>query len=387
VATPGPGPRPVRDPARERRAAKSCNGFAYTMYSNAAPRDDFLFSPPSLAFALAMTTAGARGETRAELARALHSDDPEQVTGDYGALLAALSARPSETGAELDLASSIWVQQGISCRPEFLDLLGTRFGAATGEADFARSLASARVAINRWAVEQTHGRIADLLAEHDIDPLTRLVIASAAYLKDTWVRPFDPSVTRDEPFASPGGRIAVRMMHREGPFRFARYGHAQVLELPYRSGRSMLVLLPDPDIGLAEIERHLAEVYAGASNALSLRAVDVALPRWATTSSLDLVHALKAMGVTLAFRPGDADLSGMVEGMPLHVGKVLQKAWVRVDEAGTEAAAASAVTVEAESLATSVVRFHADHPFAYVIRDNVTGVALFAGRVSAPREP
>ncbi|HEY2593489.1 MAG TPA: serpin family protein, partial [Chloroflexota bacterium] len=206
LAAPAPPPRPVRDPAREHRAAESCNGFAYTMYGNAAPRDDFLFSPPSLAFALAMTAAGARGETRAELARALHSDDPEQVAGDYGALLAALSARLSETGAELDLASSIWVQQGISCRPEFLDLLGTRFGAATGEADFAGSLASARVAINGWAFEQTHGRIVDLLAEHDIDPLTRLVIASAAYLKDTWVRPFDPSVTRDEPFATPGGR-------------------------------------------------------------------------------------------------------------------------------------------------------------------------------------
>jgi serpin B len=177
------------------------------------------------------------------------------------------------------------------------------------------------------------------------------------------------------------------MMHREGPFRFARYGHAQILELPYRSGRSMLVVLPDPDIGLAEIERHLAEVYAGASNALSLRAVDVALPRWTTTSSLDLVHALKAMGVTLAFRPGHADLSGMVDGMRLHVGKVLQKAWIRVDEAGTEAAAVSAATIEGESLAKSVVHFHVDHPFAYVIRDNVTGVALFAGRVSAPREP
>jgi len=371
-------------------AVAASNKFGFELYARVKDGgENVICSPVSASIALTMAWAGARGATGREMTRALAlpPTEPAQTHAAFASLLAALNARGEKGDVTLQVADRLWAQEGLSFQPAYLRLLSDRYRAPLESVDFARATEQARVTINRWAAVQTHDRIREVLRPGDLSTLTRLVLTNAVYLKATWAVEFAKGHTVDGPFTSPKGEVVAKMMHKTASFRYARAQDLQILELDYRGGLSMVVVLPDAADGLAAAERRLAGSYQAWLKALDFKLIDLKLPRWTVTSRLALSKALSEMGMSTAFSQ-TADFSGIAKLRPLFIQAVLQQAFVKVDEVGTEAAA---VTVVAEGTASKSgsrerpIAFHADHPFLYLIRDQSTGVVLFIGRVVDPR--
>jgi serpin B len=366
------------------------NAFGFELYSRVkADQQNVVCAPVSASIALAMAWAGARGETRREMARvlALGATGPERTHAGVAALLDSLNARDGHEGIALHVADRLWGQKDLPFQTDYLRLLNDRYGAPLESVDFAGATEQARTAINRWAATQTHDRIREILLPGDVDALTRLVLTNAVYLKAAWQVEFTKQRTADGPFAAPDGTVAAKMMHNQASFRYARAPDVQILELDYRNGLSMVIVLPDAKDGLDAVEGRLAGSYAAWLKALDYKLIDLALPRWTVTSRLPLGGFLAAMGMPTAFSL-QADFSGIATTRPLFIQKVLQQAFVNVDETGTEAAAVTAVAMATSGHGWSSARpiaFHADHPFLYLIRDRTTGAVLFIGRVVDPR--
>jgi serpin B len=392
-------------------AVKASNAFGFDLYRQARDgRDNFVCSPAGASIALTMAAAGARGDTQKEMLDVLHIDPTnlDQTYTSYAAILAALKAYDGKDDLLLSVADRIWVQKGFKLRKDYLALLRERFRAPLSEVDFVHAPGEATSAINRWASDETHGRIPEILGESS--DVTRMVLANAVYLKAKWVRPFEGADTRDDWFTISGGRIQTKTMRQMGGFGFAKVSGAKLLELRYQGAPlSMVIVLPDSTDGLPDIEDRLPGSYAGWIRSLETQLVDVKLPRFKTETSLPLVELLKTLGIRLAFDGCKSNFSGMNDfTLPkkppgqfrcpddadgnLYIGNALQKAWIETNELGTEAAAVT--VVEMEVVLTSAIDrpepkpviFHADHPFLYLIRDTKTGVILFAGRVVAPEE-
>ncbi|MDE2292178.1 MAG: serpin family protein, partial [Elusimicrobia bacterium] len=259
-----------------------------------------------------------------------------------------------------------------------------RFEAVVENVDFRRAADKVALEINAWAARATQGRIQGLIPSGTLTAATRMVLANAVYFKGDWADKFDESRTREGDFAAEGGKtVKVPFMSRKGDLRFAKKDGLAALELPYKGRKlSMLVLLPDAPDGLAAMEQSLdAAELAGVDAALRPEEVLVALPRFQMETSLELSDPLKALGLGAAFG-SDADFSGMTGAKDFSIDAVLQKAFVKVDEEGTEAAAATAVVMKATSFRPPVL-FRADRPFLFLIRD-ARGEVLFAGRVADP---
>ncbi len=372
-------------------AVQASNAFGFELYGRArADQDNFVCSPAGAAIALTMAAAGARGATQAEMLRTLHIDPAQlgQTYASFAAILAALNARNGQDGLVLTVADRAWAQKGLGFRREYLSLLGETFHAPVAQVDFIHASDAALEAINRWAADETHGRIPRILEA--LSEETLLVLANAVYLKGGWQRPFQANDTRDGGFATAKGQVSTKMMRQVTEFRYAEVDGAKLVELAYRGGVSMIVVLPEHDDGLSQIEERLAGSYADWIGKLAGRLVDLELPRFTSTTTLDLVSLLQAMGMRLAFYRGSADFSGMVTnpGASLFIGDAVQKAWIETNEIGTEAAAVTAVTgddlSDYEEPEPKPVIFHANHPFLYVIRDMASGAILFVGRVVQP---
>lgn len=339
------------------------------------------FSPFSIAEALAMTDVGARGQTAAQL-KALLAADPAA----YGAWAREVNGKHAEY--ELHTGNALWVQQGEPFQAAFLNTLKDAFDAKPRTADFTRAAAAAVKEINGWIAEQTSGKITDLLDPHAIDAATKLVLANAIYFKGTWLHTFAKAATSPQPFHTTGGRdVQSAMMRQTQSFGLYQDEQLQVLEMPYKGNDlSMLVLLPRKPDGLGDLEKSLtaAKLATWSQGAQSQRVV-VEIPKFTMRQTIDLVPVLKALGVNDLFAAGKADLSGMDGTRELFVSTVAHGAFVRVDEEGTEAAAATVVTVtRAAAIAGQVQTFRADHPFLFVIRHNTSGGIVFMGRVTAP---
>ena len=304
--------------------------------------------------------------------------------------------------------STLWVQSGLPLRPEFTAALAGLAAVSVHDADFARAAEAAREEINALIAEQTAGKITGLLPPGAVTAATRLVLASAVYLKAAWAHPFPEAATADGPFwPEPGRDVQVPLMRLAARLRYLRGDGYQVVELPYAGGRlAMLIVLPDG--GLGPLEDRLAAggvagLAGGAAEAggaggvpeaggaggvaegLSPRQVSLVLPKFRMTSALDLAPVLTALGARLAFTRA-ADFSGITLAEPLHIGAVAHKAYIDVDERGTEAAAATAVTM---ALARAVfggppVEVVVDRPFLYAITEAGSGLPLFLGRVADP---
>ena len=406
--------KPVQ-PSNEdvQQVARASNTFAWALYARLVEGSgkNVFFSPSSLHTALAMTYAGAQGRTAEQMQAALslptdqHFQHIEQeqprargtkivdvpwpqahLHRAYGDLLAALRA-DEETPHELRTANALWGQKGYPWRAEFLKTTQDNYGAGLEEADFKADTEAARKTINAWVEKQTKDKIKDLLAPGALDSLTRLVLTNAVYFKGSWAKPFKEDWTRDEPFKLAADKtVTAAMMHQTDRFPYAQTDLAQILSLPYAGDEvSMIVFLPKAVDGLADVEAWLAE--AGPDEALGeLREMklDVALPKFTMTWMAQLNEPLAAMGMTDAFTSRAADFSGMSERAKddgLHISAVIHKAFVDVNEEGTEAAAATAVAIATTSIPPS---FRADHPFAFIIRHNTTGAILFVGRVLNP---
>jgi len=368
--------------------------FALELYQQLGQEDGNLFySPYSISLALAMTYAGARGETGQQMADALHFIlSQDRLHPALNSLDLELSQRGEGAkgkdgeGFRLNIVNAIWGQKDYHFLPTFLDLLAENYGAGLRTLDFANAPEESRITINNWVSDQTENRIEDLIPRGLIDALTRLVLTNAIYFNAAWQHPFNEDVTEDGPFyLLDGGQVTVPMMRQTESFGYAQGDGYQVVELPY-DGRelSMVILLPQP----GQFERFEGSLDAQWVNAiveeLEPGRVALTMPRFEFESAFSLNEILAAMGMPVAFS-GGADFSGMTGNTDLFISHVVHKAFVCVDEAGTEAAAATAVVMKLTAApGTPPVQVTVDRPFVFLIRDIETGTILFVGRIVDP---
>jgi len=369
------------------------NQFAFDLYGELARQQEgnLFFSPYSISTALAMTYAGARGNTEAQMADTLHFTLPQdRLHPAFGTIISDFNDGQRE-GYELNVANRLWGQQGYNFVPEFLSTTRNHYGAELAQVDFIGQTEQSRQTINYWVEEQTKQKIKDLIPQGGVTPATRLVLTNAIYFKGDWRYQFDPALTRDAPFQVAADRqIDVQMMHQVNQLKYRAFPDFQMLELPYTGeDLSMLALLPNEPDGLAALESWLtAESLDQSIDQLQQKNVWVFLPKFEMTSRFGLALTLALLGMPNAFDPGAADFSGINGQRDLFISEVIHKAFVQVNEKGTEAAAATAVLV---SVTTSIGPyvpppvFRADHPFLLLIRDNRTESILFMGRVTEPK--
>lgn len=405
---PGPPITPVSNPefdpnAPVDAAVQSNNALAVAMYKQLAEpdqqADNLFFSPTSIAAALMLTYEGSRNQTQAEFEKvlSLKGDDRLAAHKAYAGMLGRLTGEGKPY--ELSVANALWGEQTMPFRDAFLETVRAHYAASFESVDFKRDFENQRKRINGWVEKRTHDRIKDLLPDGSLDDLTRLVLVNAIYFKAPWAIDFDEGATQPQPFyvmsQKPGddrATVQVPMMRQfMEHYRYADMDGFNALTMVYKGGDlSMLVLLPDDKAGLPALETKLsAELIAKTVSAMKGEVVNLWLPKWETTQDYDLVPALKALGMKGAFAARTADFTGLsdsAEAEDLYISGVFHKAFIAVDEEGTEAAAATAVVVLAESaaIAEEPIDFRCDHPFIYLIRDNRTGAVLFMGRVTDP---
>jgi serpin B len=380
-------------PAQDlRELVQGNSAFAFDLYQALREQEsgNFFYSPFSISIALAMTWAGARGKTEQEMADVLHFTLPqERLHPAFNALDLELARRgqgKKGQGLRLHLANAIWGQRGYRFLPQFLDTLARNYGAGLRLLDFKGDPERARKVINDWVSERTEGRIQDLIPKGVIDFLTRLVLTNAIYFKAAWAEPFDKNLTSDGPFyLLDGSQVIVPMMQQTTELGYMKGDGFQVVELPYEGGEvSMVIFLPDMG-RFEEFERSLnAKQVEEILGKLEYPEVTLKMPRFRVESAFKLAQTLAAMGMPSAFQPGEADFSGMDGTRTLYISAVLHKAFVSVDEAGTEAAAATAVVAKKTALPSIRVEVTVNRPFIFLIRDRLTGTILFVGRVVNP---
>jgi len=369
------------------------SGFGFDLYQ--ALREEggnLFFSPYSISLALAMTYAGARGETAQQMADTLHFTlSQDRLHPAFNSLDIELSQRGEGAkgkdgeGFRLHIVNAIWGQEGYKFLSEFLDVLAENYGAGLRPLDFANAPEESRITINNWVSDQTEGRIEDLIPQGLIDALTRLVLTNAIYFNAAWQHPFNEDMTEDGPFyLLDGGEVTLPMMKQTESFSYAEGDGYQAIELPYDGGElSMVILLPRAGQFETFEDSLDAQRVDAILKQLESRRVALTMPRFEFESSFGLKEALAAMGMPVAFS-GDADFSGMTGNRDLYIADVIHKAFVSVDEAGTEAAAATAVVMRLTALPGTPVAVTVDRPFVFLIRDIETGAILFVGRMVAP---
>lgn len=371
-------------------AAADNSAFAFDIFQILKQKGgNLFFSPYSVSSALAMTYGGARGNTALQMQEAMRFTRGQEGTHKAFAELGSLLGNIQSKGAvELAVANSIWPQTGYGFLPEYTALLKKFYGVEITPVDYANAPEPSRKRINKWVEVKTREKIKDLIPEGSIDPLTRLVLVNAIYFKGDWEEQFDPDDTVEAPFfVTPEKSIEASLMTRTGDYGYSDMGDLQILELPY-AGRdlSMVVILPGPGRSISDLEKKITiENFFLWKQGMSEKEVEVFLPRFRITwGSFSLVEALKSLGMVDAFSDTKADLSGMDGGPDLYITDVLHKAFIDVNEEGTEAAAATAVIVGLKSIPAPPEVFRADRPFIFIIQENSTGSILFMGRVSDP---
>jgi serpin B len=364
--------------------------FALDLYARLKTVDGNLFlSPYSISTCLAMTFAGARGDTAAQMAQTLHfGTNQNQLAASFNELQEQLNQEQEKNGMELDFANGIWAQKDHVFLAAFLDVARQSYGANLRQIDFRTRSETARTEINDWVGHETKGKITDLIQPGVVNPATQLVLVNAIYFKGQWAREFDKQNTANAPFSvTSTQKLPVPLMNLTADFKYAEVGGLQLLELPYAGdGFAMVVLLPRDVDGLKNLENLLNKQTLDhwLTQARELN-VAVLLPKFKLAAQFSLAKPLGEMGMTDAFSPG-ADFSGMDGERDLFISAVVHKAFVDVNEEGTEAAAATGVVMRmnAVRMPRPTPIFRADHPFLFLIRDLHSGSILFLGRVVDP---
>jgi len=366
------------------------NRFALDLYRQLSDEQgNLFFSPYSISLALAMTQAGAEGQTLEEMNQVLHFDLPkEDLHPAFNALDQALAEHaaevpdPEQTPFTLRIANSIWGQKDYAFLPEFLDLLAENYGAGLRVVDFQSNPEAARLVINDWIAEQSEQKIEDLIPQGAINEVTRMVLANAVYFNAAWLFPFYEGNTEPGTFNPLVGEpVEVPMMRQSANFGYASGGGWEVVELPYVS-RSLVMDLIVPAAGeFSRVESELDyDRLMAMLDEVSYGDVRLTMPKFEFESEIALAENLKALGMQTAFSDA-ADFSGMTGTDELFIQDALHKAFVAVDEAGTEAAAATAVIVGAKGAPINPPEVVVDRPFIFAIRDRSSGTVLFLGRV------
>ncbi len=394
-------------------AAHAINALGIDLLrQTATAHDNTLLSPFSIQMAMAMTTAGADGATRDEMGRVLHypasqnsldqsfAELQKQLTGiaQRQALQSESQKRYGITNQPLTVitANRLYVEQGYAFRSEFLSLLQDNYLAALEPVDFIGNAASATIQINTWVADQTRQRIRDLIPPGALSPATRLVLVNAIYLKAPWNEPFNANATQSQPFhglADPAARVPTMMLHHA--LGCARREGYQVVVIPYAGAELQLVVwLPDAVDGLSALTAALSPEMLAAAAELPEQSVTLYLPKFKMEPPvLSLTRALKSLGMTTAFNEpkGSANFDRMAPRRPddyLYISDIFHKTFLTLNESGTEAAAATAVSM-ARFLGISqhpppvVVRV--DHPFLFAIQHRASGACLFLGQMTDPR--
>ena len=369
------------------------SAFAFDLYRALKQEEGNLFySPHSISVALAMTYAGARGDTAEQMAATLQFLlEQERLHPAFNWLDAELANRgegaqgKDDEGFRLNIVNAIWGQKDYGFLSDFLDVLAQNYGAGLRILDFINETEESRLAINDWVSDQTEGRIEDLIPQGAIDALTRLVLTNAIYFNAAWAYPFDGDITADGPFyLIDGGQVTVPMMKQTEAFGYTDGEGYQAIELLYDGDElSMVIMLPED--GQFEVfeEGLQADKVSDIIGGLELTEVALTMPQFEFDSEFSLKDTLAGMGMPVAFS-GAADFSGMTGGRDLYISEVLHKAFVSVDEAGTEAAAATAVIMKETAMPGQPAEVTIDRPFIFLIRDIETGAVLFVGRVMDP---
>jgi serpin B len=390
---------PVYSDNELRQLVGDNNSFAFELYRRISDEgDNMFFSPFSISVALAMTYSGARNETETQMATVLHFNFPQdKLHALFNALDLELASRQRSEGNEdgkylqLNIANSTWVQDGYDFLQQFLDTLALNYGAGIWLVDFQSNPEEARLAINDWVARQTEDKIKDLLPQGSIDQLTRLVLANAIYFNAAWAIPFDEELTYYGDFhLTDGSTVTVPMMMPQAGvgennemYSYATGPGYLAVELPYYGGEfSMLIVVPEQGTFTAFEQRLDYPLIEEIVNNLKEETIILKMPKFGCESTFDLSRTLAEMGMPDAFDDRVADFSGM-DGQvgQLYIGKVVHKSFLSVDEAGTEAAAATAVLIVGVGLPQEII---INRPFIYMIRDIKTGAILFLGRVKRP---
>ena len=380
------------------------NEFALRLFAKLqSTKGNLFFSPYSISTALAMTFAGARGQTESQMAEVLHFPvsanqrmdstsksmlDRQQFAADFGKIIKDLNNRGQKGAYTLTVANALWGQKGYEFLKEFQELIEKSYDGRLNEADFVRAAEAAHKTINDWVEKKTNGKIKNLISQGVLNSMTRLVLTNAIYFKGNWARQFKEDRTKDAPFTlTDGQKIDVPMMNQKAEFGYMETDDFQALEMPYVDQElSMVILLPKKFDALGEFEiTFIQDNLTQWLTKIHKREVVVFVPKFKMTSQFSLASVLQSMGMTDAFS-SDANFSGMDGKRDLFISAVIHKAYVEVNEEGTEAAAATGVVMRLTSVGpTPTPVFRADHPFLFLIRDNLTGSILFIGRVANPK--
>jgi serpin B len=399
-----PSLSPAAAPAHDRPTgpasfAEDGNDFALAMFGELRQLPgNLFFSPFSIRAALGMAHAGARGETAAQMREALRISSSDETQHMAFAETAQRLGAAGGGEYEMVLANSLWCDDAAPLLPGYLDLIARHYGGGINLVDFRRAAEAARITINRWVEDQTRHKIRELIPSGGVDGETRLVLVNAIYFKGAWLLQFRSAATRDERFfLQDGGTVQAPLMHQHEHVRYRQAAGFQAVDLAYRGNDlSMLVLLPDRRNGLRDLENTLsARMLQDCVMQMGYREVELFVPRFKITwGTANIRSQLTALGMTLPFDRSQADFCGINGRQPaneeaLFISAVLHKAFVEVNEEGTEAAAATAGAGPATSAGRRskpppVPVFRADHPFLFAIRDRRSGAFLFLGRMADP---
>ncbi|MDD4300483.1 MAG: serpin family protein [Methanomicrobium sp.] len=375
--------------------ADATNNFAFSLYKTLNDENsvdtNLFYSPFSISSAFALVYEGAKGQTADEINSVFFFPESiETLRNGFMEINKGINAGDSEYN--LSVANALWAEKTYPFLDSYINAANDYYSAKTVNLDFINSPEKSRFIINEWAEEKTGEKIANLIPEGMINPLTRLVITNAVYFKGEWVKQFDINETKEALFTTASGKsVKTELMQRtdkNAVFGYAETDSIQVLKMNYDSegGKklSMVVLLPKEN-SLSKADEYLtAEKFSSLVNSLESEQVEVFIPKFKLETEYLLSEILYKMGMPLAFSD-NADLSGMDGTQNLFISDVVHKAYVDVNEQGTEAAAATAVLVQLKSMTKEPVAvFYADHPFIFVILDDETGNIIFMGRICNP---
>ncbi len=388
--------QPVSDEHAVTALVRGNNEFALSLYGEictAQDTDNIFFSPYSISSALAMTWDGARGQTAADMAETMNfTMSVEETNRAFHSLTESMSSGDL-TGAEtgepftLSVSNGLWVQDGFNLLEEYVDEVTRFYDAGIRNLNFSGDPEGSREIINNWVAERTLNKILNLIPQGLLKEDTRVVLTNAVYFKASWKNPFDAHGTSNASFnLQDGSEIDVPMMNQTEYFKYVSTEGCSALELDYASGNaSMLIILPDTDI--TEFQRTFdTDMFETIRRRLSSCNVSLSMPKFEFTKSLELSQILIALGMESAFDGSSADFSGFTGSPDLFISKVLHKAFVKVDESGTEAAAATAVVMRLTAIPGEPVAMNINRPFMFFILDRKTGSIVFMGRVMNPSE-
>jgi serpin B len=363
--------------------AEANNKFAFDFYKEIKGEEGNLFySPYSISSALAMTYEGAGGMTKEEMKEVFYFPEQEQMRNGYASAYNTINKK--NKNYSLSTANALWAERTYAFSQDYFSNVEKYYGGRVTNMDFLTNSEQSRQTINYWVEEQTNNKIKNLLPVGSIDSSTSLVLTNAIYFKGSWKTEFKEENTRQEDFTSEQGTVKADMMHQKNDFNYAQLSGLKLLEMDYTQDLSMLIILPDKGLDTIDLtENHLN---SWKSN-MQQKEVEVYIPKFKFETQYDIGQNLADMGMPTAFAAGQADFSGMTGSNDLYISKVVHKAFVEVNEQGTEAAAATGVVIGVTSAGPDETAvFRADHPFIFIIQEKDTGNILFLGRIENPSE-